>query len=204
MYKNIYTCIDIKKEKMLHVKREHRELGVVFVHIVKAFDTMSHQHILMGLQQKGEDPNITNLIRNMYENIYTHISSKNRKIDQIKMQFKPTKDSYSINDCLAWAVNSTPLNMIDPGSSEKFLGLQIDPWISTATPELSEQLGHCLRWLNRALLKPFQKVDILKTFSIPKITSLAHHMDIKAAFLDSLDTDLINCQGMVVPSIEHL
>ncbi|NWU18739.1 POLR protein, partial [Cephalopterus ornatus] len=37
-------------------KREHREMGVVFVDIAKAFDTMSHQHILMGLKQKGVDP----------------------------------------------------------------------------------------------------------------------------------------------------
>ncbi|NXG01351.1 POLR protein, partial [Sakesphorus luctuosus] len=56
-----------------HAKREHRELGVVFIDIAKAFNTVSHQHIPMGLKQKGVDPHITNLIKNMYENIYTHI-----------------------------------------------------------------------------------------------------------------------------------
>ncbi|NXC28086.1 PO21 protein, partial [Campylorhamphus procurvoides] len=55
-------------------KREHRDLGVVFVDIAKAFDTMNHQHILMGLKQKGVDSHVINLISNMYENIYTHIS----------------------------------------------------------------------------------------------------------------------------------
>ncbi|NXM37347.1 POLR protein, partial [Oxyruncus cristatus] len=54
-------------------KREHREMGVVFVDIAKAFDTVSHQHILMGLKRKGVDPHIINLIKNMYENIYTQI-----------------------------------------------------------------------------------------------------------------------------------
>ncbi|NXG26733.1 POLR protein, partial [Grallaria varia] len=51
-----------------HAKREHRELGVVFVDIAKAFDTVSHQHILGGLEQKGVDPHIISLIKNMYEN----------------------------------------------------------------------------------------------------------------------------------------
>ncbi|NWQ72700.1 PO22 protein, partial [Neopipo cinnamomea] len=36
-----------------NAKREHREMGVVFVDIAKAFDTVSHQHTLMGLKQKG-------------------------------------------------------------------------------------------------------------------------------------------------------
>ncbi|NXU93301.1 POLR protein, partial [Xiphorhynchus elegans] len=55
-------------------KREHRDLGVVFMDIAKAFDTVSHQHILMGLKQRGVDSHIINLISNMYENIYTTIS----------------------------------------------------------------------------------------------------------------------------------
>ncbi|NXK43420.1 PO21 protein, partial [Piprites chloris] len=52
----------------------------------KAFDTVSLQHILMGLKQRGVDPHITNLIKNMYENIYTQIDIKNGKTDQIKMR----------------------------------------------------------------------------------------------------------------------
>lgn len=49
--------------------RKNRELGVVFTDTVKAFDTVSHQHILMGLKQKGVEPHIINLIKKMYENI---------------------------------------------------------------------------------------------------------------------------------------
>ncbi|NXU93566.1 POLR protein, partial [Xiphorhynchus elegans] len=55
-------------------KKEHRQLGVVFVDIAKAFDTVNHQHILTGLKQKGVDLHIINLINNMYDNIYTNIS----------------------------------------------------------------------------------------------------------------------------------
>ncbi|NXN03847.1 POLR protein, partial [Sylvia borin] len=55
-------------------KKEHRPLGVVFMNIAKAFDTVSHQHILHGLQKRGVDPHIISLVSNMYENIHTRIT----------------------------------------------------------------------------------------------------------------------------------
>ncbi|NXC31044.1 POLR protein, partial [Campylorhamphus procurvoides] len=33
-----------------NVQKEHRQLRLVFVDIVKAFDAVNHQHILMGLK----------------------------------------------------------------------------------------------------------------------------------------------------------
>ncbi|NXT17039.1 POLR protein, partial [Prunella fulvescens] len=48
-------------------KREHRPLGVVFVEIAKAFDSLSHQHILHTLQQRRVDPQIISLVSNMYK-----------------------------------------------------------------------------------------------------------------------------------------
>ncbi|NWW76036.1 POLR protein, partial [Climacteris rufus] len=54
-----------------HAIRENRDLAVIFVDIVKAFDTISHQHISTGLQQRQMDPQIMHLINNMYENIFT-------------------------------------------------------------------------------------------------------------------------------------
>ncbi|NXY12788.1 POLR protein, partial [Atrichornis clamosus] len=55
-------------------KKEKKELGVVFVDIAKAFDTVSHQHILSGLKQRGVDPHIVGLVSDMYENISTYIT----------------------------------------------------------------------------------------------------------------------------------
>ncbi|NWR46406.1 PO21 protein, partial [Regulus satrapa] len=57
-----------------HAKREHRELGVVFVDIAKAFDTVNHQHILWGLARRGVDPHTVQLISEMYNNITTYIN----------------------------------------------------------------------------------------------------------------------------------
>lgn len=54
-------------------KREYRPLGVVFMGIAKAIDTVNHQHILHGLQQREVDPHVTRLGSNTYENIHTCI-----------------------------------------------------------------------------------------------------------------------------------
>ncbi|NXE99674.1 PO23 protein, partial [Menura novaehollandiae] len=52
----------------------------------KAFDTVSHQHILRGLKQRGVDPQITTLVKNMHENIHTYITTTNEKTDPIQTQ----------------------------------------------------------------------------------------------------------------------
>ncbi|NWW76035.1 POLR protein, partial [Climacteris rufus] len=57
-----------------HAKREQRDLAIVFMDIAKAFDTVSHQHILMGLKKREVDPHIICLISNIYDNIYTCIN----------------------------------------------------------------------------------------------------------------------------------
>ncbi|NXO46651.1 PO21 protein, partial [Locustella ochotensis] len=54
-------------------KREHCDLGVVFVDIAKAFDTINHQHIIEGLVRRGVDPHMVHLIGEMYRNINTYI-----------------------------------------------------------------------------------------------------------------------------------
>lgn len=253
-------------------KREHRPLGVVFVDIAKAFDTVSHQHILHVLQQRKVDPHIIELVRDMYKNINTCITTKKTQTDPIQIRvgvkqgdpmspllfnlamdpllckleesnngyhqglnsitamafaddlvllsdswenmkrnieiletfcnltglktqgqkchgfyIKPTKDSYTVNDCAAWTIGGTPLNMIDPGDSEKYLGLQIDPWTGVAKSNLDTKLDFWLQQIGKAPLKPLQKIDILKTYTIPRLTYLADHSELKAGFLEALD-----------------
>lgn len=51
------------------MKRDHRPLGVVFIDLTKAFDTVSHEHI----------------IKNMYFNINTYIFLKNEQSDPIRI-----------------------------------------------------------------------------------------------------------------------
>ncbi|KAF1610760.1 UNVERIFIED_CONTAM: Retrovirus-related Pol polyprotein from type-2 retrotransposable element R2DM, partial [Eudyptes pachyrhynchus] len=54
-----------------NAKKEHQSLGIVFVDLAKAFDTVSHFHIITALKQKGVDKHITAPITNLYHNINT-------------------------------------------------------------------------------------------------------------------------------------
>ncbi|NXD46680.1 PO21 protein, partial [Copsychus sechellarum] len=51
----------------------------------KAFDTISHQHIIMGLTQRGVDPHIIQLVTELYRNISTYIGKGTERIDPIKI-----------------------------------------------------------------------------------------------------------------------
>lgn len=44
-----------------------------------------------------------------------------------------------------------------------------------------------LRRIGQASLKPFQKVDILKEYTIPQLIYLADQADVKATYLQTLD-----------------
>ncbi|NXX24033.1 PO21 protein, partial [Podargus strigoides] len=49
----------------------------------KAFDTVCHQHIVVGLGQRGVDPHVIHLVSEMYKNIRTYISTEREKTDPI-------------------------------------------------------------------------------------------------------------------------
>ncbi|NXS78557.1 PO21 protein, partial [Erpornis zantholeuca] len=51
----------------------------------KAFDTVCHQHIIMGLVQRGVDPHVVYLVGEMYRNIMTYILTKDGKPDPINI-----------------------------------------------------------------------------------------------------------------------
>ncbi|TRZ06635.1 hypothetical protein HGM15179_020471 [Zosterops borbonicus] len=77
--------------------------------------------------------------------------------------------------------------MIDPGDVEKYLDLQIDPWTGIGKCDLHTKIELWLELIDRAPLKPLQIIDIVKTYTIPRLTYLADHSDLKAGFLQHLD-----------------
>ncbi|NWV86694.1 PO21 protein, partial [Dasyornis broadbenti] len=52
----------------------------------KAFDTVSHEHILHGLKEREVDPHVIGLVSDMYENIYTSIATKKTQTDNIQIR----------------------------------------------------------------------------------------------------------------------
>ncbi|NXQ85423.1 PO21 protein, partial [Nyctibius grandis] len=51
----------------------------------KAFDTVSHSHIIAALKQRGLDDHIIALIKNMDENVNTYIDMKDKQSEPIKI-----------------------------------------------------------------------------------------------------------------------
>ncbi|NXG40421.1 PO21 protein, partial [Dromaius novaehollandiae] len=54
-----------------YVKKDHKLLGVVFVDLAKAFDSVQHHLIFQVLRQKGVDSHIIDIIAKMYNNSAT-------------------------------------------------------------------------------------------------------------------------------------
>ncbi|XP_059716807.1 mitochondrial enolase superfamily member 1 [Haemorhous mexicanus] len=108
---------------------------------------------------------------------------------------KPTRDSYTINYCLIWVINGSPLNMIDPGSSEEYLGRWVDPWTGFADSGLPEKLADWLQRIGCSSLKPLQKVNILRTYTIPRLIYLADHTEVNVGLLESLDMSIRKWSG---------
>ncbi|CAM2095303.1 unnamed protein product [Caretta caretta] len=263
--------------KVLHLitkqaKKEKKPLGVVFIDIAKAFDSVSHDHIMWVLRERGLDQHMINIISDSYRNVHTRmevgkeltppiaidvgvkqgdpmspllfnlaldplISTLEKtgkgfpvdaqrvtalafaddlvmlsdswegmnaniqilesfcKLSGLKVQARkchgfllsPTHDSFTVNNCEAWKIGCDSLNMIAPGESEKYLGLKVDPWIGFSKPALSDKLDTWLERINRAPLKPSQKLEMLNTFTVPRVIYLADHTDCKKALLSSLD-----------------
>uniref|UniRef100_W5M4C0 ribonuclease H n=1 Tax=Lepisosteus oculatus TaxID=7918 RepID=W5M4C0_LEPOC len=108
----------------------------------------------------------------------------------------PTKDSYVINNCENWSINGNKLHMITPTESEKYLGLKINPWSTTKLPEASNLIQTWIHKIDKAPLKPSQKVTIL---NIHTITRLIYQMDhaIRKAVKSWLRLPESTCNGLI-------
>lgn len=165
-----HLCCSILAMDPLLYKLENE--GEVFHHGDWKFTAMAFADDLVLLSDSWEG---------MYHNIkileafcnLTGLSTQGGKCHGFYI--KPTRDSYTINNCPTWVINGSPLNMIDPGSSERYVSTWVDPWTGFADPRLSEKLMDWLHRIGRSPLKPLQKVDILRTCTIPRLIYLADH-----------------------------
>jgi hypothetical protein len=66
-------------------KRNHKELHVTFLDLAKAFDTVSHKHIVAGLERYGTPTQFIDIVRDMYENITTSFQCGTQKTKNIPM-----------------------------------------------------------------------------------------------------------------------
>ncbi|KAL7827693.1 hypothetical protein AOLI_G00308450 [Acnodon oligacanthus] len=83
--------------------------------------------------------------------------------------------SYSLNDCQPWTVGGSPLNMIGPDESERYLGIRVNPKKGIMTPELQNQYEDWVERISRTPLRPHKKVEILRGYTIPPLIYWADH-----------------------------
>jgi retron-type reverse transcriptase len=68
-----------------HAKRNHRELHVTFLDLAKAFDTVSHKHIVAGLQRFSTPTQFIDIVKDMYCNVTTSFQCGIEKTNSIPM-----------------------------------------------------------------------------------------------------------------------
>jgi hypothetical protein len=66
-------------------KRKHKELHVTFLDLAKAFNTVSHRHIVAGVDRFGTPTQFIDIVRDMYDNITTSFQCGAQKTNNIPM-----------------------------------------------------------------------------------------------------------------------
>lgn len=122
-------------------KRKGDEIAIVFIDLAKTFDSVGHGHIIATLKRYGIDERFIEIVRDLY-NCTTRV-------------WVGDKHSESI--------------LIRRGVFEKYLGARIDPWIGVGGSSLKEKLIEWNESLNKAPLKPAQKLLILQTYILPRL-----------------------------------
>ncbi|KAL7825546.1 hypothetical protein SRHO_G00341280 [Serrasalmus rhombeus] len=67
--------IEILRSVIRQSRSDGRELAVVFVDFARAFDSVSHKHILDVLRQRQVDDHVIRVIRGMYTNVITRVEN---------------------------------------------------------------------------------------------------------------------------------
>ena len=97
---------------------------------------------------------------------------------------------YTVNDCDAWSLAGIPIHMVGEQESAKYLGVQINPCKGILKPLLRETIKDLTGKISKALLKPSQKVELLRTYAIPRVVYVADHGSASQTLLDECDRDI--------------
>uniref|UniRef100_A0A4W6FV19 ribonuclease H n=1 Tax=Lates calcarifer TaxID=8187 RepID=A0A4W6FV19_LATCA len=97
---------------------------------------------------------------------------------------------YTINDCEVWKLAGTPIHMVPGHEAVTYLGVQISPAKGILTPPLRTLVKDMVARITRAELKPSQKVEILRTYALPRLIYMADHGMACGSLLDGCDRDI--------------
>lgn len=197
-----------------HSREEGTSLAVVFVDFAKAFDSISHEHILSVLEQRLLDRHVIELIKNSYVDCVTMVGSGGDKTSPINMKvgvkqgdpmsplsfcqltglkIQPRKchgfflNKGVVNDCQPWTIGGTPLHLVGPGEAVRYLGVEVGPRRGIVVPDLAPQLQEWIVRIKKAPLEPTQRVRVLNSFALPRLIYQEDHCDVPGTTLATLD-----------------
>uniref|UniRef100_A0A3B5M253 Reverse transcriptase domain-containing protein n=1 Tax=Xiphophorus couchianus TaxID=32473 RepID=A0A3B5M253_9TELE len=78
--------LKVLQDLMRHAKKLHRPLAVMFIDIAKAFDSVSHAHILWVLRHKKVDEHVVGIIQNAYDRCTTSFKSNGESTREISIR----------------------------------------------------------------------------------------------------------------------
>lgn len=90
-------------------------------------------------------------------------------------------------------INDTLIHMVGSGQAIKYLGMQVGPDKGVVSPELLPTVKEWLINIGRASLKPSQKMKILNTYMLPRITYQATLGKVAVTRLTVVDRTVRSC-----------
>lgn len=95
-----------------------------------------------------------------------------------------------VDTTTAWKVKGRDIHMLRSGESVPYLGIEIEPIQGVQSPKLLQELTVMLEKLNKAPLKPHQRIIILKQYLIPRLIHRATHGKTKKTVLEDCDRSI--------------
>uniref|UniRef100_A0A673BF16 ribonuclease H n=1 Tax=Sphaeramia orbicularis TaxID=375764 RepID=A0A673BF16_9TELE len=92
----------------------------------------------------------------------------------------------------AWTLRDQPIQVVGPSESVKYLGIKINPWKGFLKPRTREELRILLERISNAKVKPTVKLDLLRTFAIPRLFYAADFGMVGKTLLEDCDRDIRN------------
>jgi len=74
-----------------------------------------------------------------------------------------------LNNDFTWHVGGTPMPLIKPGKTTRYLGVRVDPTFRLRGPNLTTRLKMWCATISKAPLKPRQRLDLLCSVAIPRL-----------------------------------
>uniref|UniRef100_A0A3Q2QDV6 Reverse transcriptase domain-containing protein n=1 Tax=Fundulus heteroclitus TaxID=8078 RepID=A0A3Q2QDV6_FUNHE len=87
--------------------------------------------------------------------------------------YKQRGTSRTLNSVKPWKLEEDTIPVLGPNDTIKYLGVQVSPTVGIVPPEPEIMIAKMIDSISKVPLKPTQKLMILHTFAVPRVTYVA-------------------------------